>query len=367
MNAESLFKAARPIVGRLLIAISALTLTLKPSCSATIELAGRGEVASGIKIEGEIEGGDALKLLRLYEYFGPHITSTVYLRSRGGNVEEAMKIGYLIRRFRLETSVPWMIGGTLVDLGNEAAPVDPENLVCASACILIYAAGASRSGNLLILHRPSPKREFAKNLTDNEFEEIEKHAIDTVRSYLSEMELDQFYIDKVIATNSQDGYAVTIKDVQAHPLVEIPPSIEEVILSKCEDFTSIERKTLYDMVYSRSKINRKLYDTLDAKQSRSIDCKVEQLDELRMAAWNREIERMVNYKCRPFVYSLAEPQTEMPPGPPGWTKTLPRKVCLKYSKEYLTDEVETRGFNAKPGDTPPATLTVDDSILEIQR
>src|SRR5208283_62663 len=170
---------------------------------ATIEVAGgKNHVAHGIKIEGEIEPGDALKFLKMYEYFGPQ---AVFLRSRGGNVEEAMKIGRLIRRFRLETNAP---DSSEKRLGVvEGVPDDANNIVCASACVLIYAAGVTRYGDYLNLHRAAPPRDLGATLTDVEYESLERALIEYVRGYLTEMELDHYYIEKTIDTNSQNGYS----------------------------------------------------------------------------------------------------------------------------------------------------------------
>ena len=67
------------MVARLGIVIVTLGLALKPACSATIELTGRAVDGHtlGVKIEGEIEPGDAEKLLKVYEYFGHAATSKV--------------------------------------------------------------------------------------------------------------------------------------------------------------------------------------------------------------------------------------------------------------------------------------------------
>src|SRR5579862_2071825 len=106
--------------------------------AATFELARRadGIVVQGIKVEGAIVPGDAQKLLDFYRQYGDMIYP-VYLRSKGGDVTEAMRMGAIIRRLRLETSVPvWDTG---------SAPIDPiridhqENMICASACFLVYA------------------------------------------------------------------------------------------------------------------------------------------------------------------------------------------------------------------------------------
>ena len=80
--------------------------------AATFELARRadGNIVRGVKVEGDIVPGDARKLLDFYKTYGVMI-SPVRLRSKGGSVEEAMKMGAIIRRLRLETEVPvWDMG-----------------------------------------------------------------------------------------------------------------------------------------------------------------------------------------------------------------------------------------------------------------
>jgi hypothetical protein len=97
--------------------------------AATFELAKRGDgiIVQGVKVEGDIVPGDAEKLLDFYKTYGV-MTSPVHLRSKGGNVEEAMEMGAIIRRLRLETEVPvW---------GTGRQPIDPikvdhqENMIC---------------------------------------------------------------------------------------------------------------------------------------------------------------------------------------------------------------------------------------------
>jgi hypothetical protein len=121
--------------------------------AATFELArgADGIIVAGVKVEGDIVPGDAQELIDFYGKYGEQI-SPVYLRSRGGDVTEAIAMGAILRRLRLEASVP------LGDTGS--APIDPirvdhrENLICASACFLVYAGGAIRFGNYLAMHRP---------------------------------------------------------------------------------------------------------------------------------------------------------------------------------------------------------------------
>ena len=65
-----------------------------------------------------------------------------------------------------------------------ALPADKANNACASACVLIWAAGARRTGDLLILHRPYPAPESVGKLSDIAFEAVERNAISKVQMYL---------------------------------------------------------------------------------------------------------------------------------------------------------------------------------------
>jgi len=176
---------------RLLLIIACVIAAVRIACGATIEITGK-QSPIGIKIEGEIVPDDALKLLRTYEYFGQFAGAGIFLFSRGGNIEEAMKIGRLIRRLRLSTYAPAR------DYEILALPADQANNVCASACVLVWVASARRTGDILILHRPYPAPESVGKLSDIEFEALESNAISRVRIYLQQMELPQYYIDKTV-------------------------------------------------------------------------------------------------------------------------------------------------------------------------
>ena len=235
-----------PMFVRLLLLIPAFMLVINRGCCATVELIGNStpHKVVGFKIEGEIQPGDARKVLSLYEYYGPAVTSNVYLWSPGGDVEEAIKIGRTIRRLRLETWVTDRYLNQLDKSGVFPSPTNKENSLCASACVLIWAAGATRQGNVLVLHRPFIVPEDRSSVSDVEFETAEKQLIETVRGYLKEMEFPTYYIDKMIATSSQDGYIPTEKDFDDRPIDGTPPSIEEIILSKCEFLLRTKRKNL---------------------------------------------------------------------------------------------------------------------------
>jgi hypothetical protein len=159
------------------MALTASSCGWSAACTAaTLELARRsdGIIIQGVKLEGDIVSGDSQKLLEFYNTYGEFV-SPVYLRSKGGNVDEAMKIGAIIRRLRLKTDVPvWDVGRQPIDLIR----IDhQENMICASACFLIYAGGADRFGNYLALHRPYLPREEARKVDDAQYEALQKQTL----------------------------------------------------------------------------------------------------------------------------------------------------------------------------------------------
>ncbi len=211
--------------------------------AATFDLASKpdGTIIPGARVEGDIIPGDAQRLLDFYKEYGTNI-SPLYLRSRGGDVEEAMRMGAIIRRLRLETNV------LVWDTGSQ--PFDPikvdnsDDHICASACFLIYAAGATRFGNYLALHRPYISRKDALSLSDLEYEATQKEITPKVKAYLSDMEIDQYWIDRMFATNSQEGYMPTWgeADNKVRHLMGMVPSLEEVVLSKCNEDPDVDKK-----------------------------------------------------------------------------------------------------------------------------
>ena len=240
-----------------------------------------------VTVEGDIASGDTIKLLmELLELksflFAGVVPRSVYLMSKGGDVEEAMKMGMLIRRLRLRTIAPMKLPDSPPDC--EVVLADRSNCICASACFLAYAGGVDRGGSFLALHRPYIGKKAAKGLTDEEHEAAQKTAIAKILTYLNNMEVDRFFIDKMYGTSSQDSYIVTLRDVLEHRLGAVVPSIEEVLLSKCNDINSEEFRIL------QNTNDKRLKDELMNKLKLGYDCKNKALDDIRSAAFGRELE-----------------------------------------------------------------------------
>jgi hypothetical protein len=129
----------------------------------------RSDTCRRALIKGKIEPGDATRFAQLLRSNHPFLHD-VTLWSPGGSVEEALKIGRLIRKGLIVTYAPsngsaealylnpasgWAkkrLGwGSLRDVrGCEGVDCN-----CASACFLIWTAGVERNGSALGVHRPT--------------------------------------------------------------------------------------------------------------------------------------------------------------------------------------------------------------------
>jgi hypothetical protein len=326
------FEVMQRALFRMLVAGLIITGWAAAGNAATFELARRqdGIVLEGIKVEGEIVPGDAQKLLGFYGKYGDMI-SPVYLRSKGGDVAEAMKMGRIIRRLRLETSVPvWDTGKAPID----QIKVDhQENMVCASACFLAYAGGAIRFGNYLALHRPFLPREEARKLSDAEYELAQKEMMPKVKAYLADMDIDQYWIDRMFSANSQEYYMPTWNeaDNKVHHLMDMVPSLEEVVLSKCNEDPNADKK-LRDLQNSGSPLTAE--DQAKIKQIMQdsdvfFQCKKTALADMQSAAFERENDAIFTEKCRQF-----------PPLAPEEVSTL--KTLLQKEANVTPEEASSR-------------------------
>jgi hypothetical protein len=296
-----------PLPLRVLVGMVVVGMWSAAGNAATFELARRadGIIVQGMKIEGDIVPGDANKLLDFYKTYGV-MTSPVHLRSKGGNVEEAMKMGAIIRRLRLKTEVPvWFTGKQPID----PIKVDhPENMICASACFLVYAGGASRFGNYLAMHRPFLPRKEAHNLSDLEYEAAQKEMVPKVKAYLADMDIDQYWIDRMFSANSQEHYMPTWDeaDGKVHHLMGVVLPLEEVILSKCNQDPDVERK-LGEFQRQFQSAGKPISPDDQAKIKQIMQdsdvffqCEKTVLSDMQSAAFERENDAVLREKCKQF-------------------------------------------------------------------
>ena len=165
-----------------------------------------GAPLPGITIEGAIAPGDYQKLVALaLSSKGAH---TVWLASAGGNLSEALRMGRFIRSLGLSVSVPFSKDEPLVALKNRA------NNTCSSSCFLLYAAGVSRQGSVLGLHRPSlPADEYFALGLDGAVAAF-RVICDAVTAYLEEMGVPSKYTSLMLSTANSDMVWLSSEDIR---------------------------------------------------------------------------------------------------------------------------------------------------------
>jgi hypothetical protein len=189
-------------------------------------------------VKGEIQAGDSKKFSEALRANYPSVFG-VQLWSSGGSIDEALKIGRLVRKAMLTTRAPSFWGdsaylhpGTGMLFGGVSADFacKGKSCHCASACFLIWAGGVKREGDVLGVHRPrfdSP--EFAK-LPVAEATAAYKSVLAETVKYLFEMEVAPQYIAMMSDTSSVD---IQWLNIGPSPVVSEVPSIEEWIRASC--------------------------------------------------------------------------------------------------------------------------------------
>jgi hypothetical protein len=124
---------------------SYLSPSMTSSVVAGINLGGESRKRAGVAIQGTIGAASAGWLRARLDEAGLAAGDIVLLSSPGGNLEQALIMGEIIRARGLATAV-----------GTADAAGKVEHSYCASACVLVYAGGAPRygiEGSALGVHR----------------------------------------------------------------------------------------------------------------------------------------------------------------------------------------------------------------------
>jgi hypothetical protein len=127
------------------------------------------------------------------------------LVSPGGDVDEALKIGRLFRKHLLFANAPQRKsdGSIWIYELDRTAPCRGQNCTCASACALIWFGAVERAG-IVGLHRPYIDDPMFAGLPPAEASIRYRQLLDSVVSYLNEMEVPKSIIESMTATSSGD-------------------------------------------------------------------------------------------------------------------------------------------------------------------
>ena len=187
--------------------------------SAEIRMAPPNEFVDTSKvilISGDVKKGDTDKLVNLLLNLPKEklpVSTLLLGPSLGGNLEEAMNIGFLVRKLK------WKV--TVFD-------------TCYSACSLIALSGVYRvyAGDIG-LHRPYFESEFYGDRDAYDIEKWHKSINKKVENFLKDSYVEKTVIDKMMSVNSQNIWVIPGHEAGAE-LGNFDPYFEELILSRCE-------------------------------------------------------------------------------------------------------------------------------------
>jgi hypothetical protein len=231
-------------------------------------------------LTGTIVKGDDDKLVRFYRANHPFL-STFVLVSPGGNVEAAINIGRLFRKYLIQAFAPI----TVREGVRERPWIDANGRIvnwcsgqecsCASACALIWFGAVEREGEVG-LHRPSTQDPTFKALSPAEASTIYRSILGAVTDYLDEMEVPRPMVDAMVGTGSSEIRWVDsdMDDIRR------PPSIAEWEDASCGSFTSEERNAYNRLAVktTRSSQEQQFLQRLAGKLSKDGKCRSLLLD-----------------------------------------------------------------------------------------
>jgi hypothetical protein len=191
-------------------------------------------------LSGAIVQGDEERFVRFYRANHPFLDNFLLI-SPGGNVDAAINIGRLFRKYLIEALAP-----VLVSPGVQGRPwgdasgqivewCNSQDCICASACALIWFGAIDREG-LVGLHRPSTDDPAFKALSPADASISYRRILGSITAYLEEMEVPKPMMDAMVSTSSSeirwvDGDKIGLKR---------PPSIAEWEDASCGSFTREE-------------------------------------------------------------------------------------------------------------------------------
>lgn len=113
-----------------------------------------GRCESSIWVRGTFTPGDYAAFRDLLAGEGKYAVDVKLIQSTGGNLEEAMKMGRLIRKLGMRTQITdLLLAGRPAMLSDDV--LNDSDATCASACVAVWLFGIWRMGDWrLLIHRP---------------------------------------------------------------------------------------------------------------------------------------------------------------------------------------------------------------------
>ena len=241
---------------------------------------------------------------------GGGIVTHVYIYSPGGSVDEAIKIGRLISRLAISTNAPGYnpqkpeerycnfrehtTNTQFTDhkwYYNKYSRTGNRKCNCASACFLIWAAGARRAGNYLGVHRTFFKPESFKK---DSYQVARKRYVRmrrVVENYLEEMNVPNLVVDTMFSIGSNKIEPLAPNFVN---ILQGGPALDEYLRAHCPTETLIRdgHKTALEALKSVGVKNKasiakaeKAYNDAYVSACR---CEIKVRRDIFKAAWAKE-------------------------------------------------------------------------------
>jgi hypothetical protein len=158
-----------------------------------------------IRLVGEIKNGDAEKFQKIVEDLRQKkiAVNMLTLASSGGDANEAMQIGRMVRKSFIPTHAPFALDHGWTCNGYPPG-LESDECDCASACFLIWVAGVYRLGNVLGIHRPYFLEEYLEGLSASEAQKELALMYEKVKSYLKDMDVPEHVIKQMFNTKSDE-------------------------------------------------------------------------------------------------------------------------------------------------------------------
>jgi hypothetical protein len=204
-------------------------------------------VAGGVVLEGTIDAGDFEKFKNFILNSGNAVE--IYLASPGGDLIEAMKIGFVVRLLKLSTVVP---GKTLTNQALESAATEHNlknakmDYMCTSACFFIFVAGVHRTHDdrgpaLLGIHKPSLTAETLKKLSPDQAVAAAEKIRTTVENYLKAMGVPEKYARNMYFEPKRSVEWVRNDEFEAD-FDGFIPEFRDRVSARCDKPSDMEKK-----------------------------------------------------------------------------------------------------------------------------
>jgi len=226
----------RAVVRRVLAALLCLVVALGLASSGAAATLSATCLAQrcDIFLSGRIEHGDADRLAALLRQrqAGAAIWDSVHLDSPGGDVEEALRLGTLVRDALLYTQ-------NAPDALHRAPPVPrhPASYTCASACFLVLVAGANRfmrvddAGGRIGCHRPRFEAQ-ADGAATAELQPQLGVLVGRMRAYLAAQGVSARLIDTLMQRPNDEMYWLS-RDEVLHEIGLAPAWFDRIVAARC--------------------------------------------------------------------------------------------------------------------------------------